>query len=110
MMLASKSESRLLASSIHGVNASFFQQNHPIATTIADDFVRAVYAVAYVGFTDITAGGSVGCNGINGQTGRPVPGGSIIPYASWNATTAWDPVTGFGVPNFATLLRLALEL
>ena len=109
-MLASKSESRPSVFLIHGVSAFILQQDRLIPTTVADDFVRAVYAVAYVGFTDITAGGSVGCNGINGQTNRPVPGGSIIPYASWNATTAWDPVTGFGVPNFATLLRLALAL
>ena len=67
-----------------------------------------VYAVGFAGLTDITRGRSVGCNGINGQTGRPVVGGSIIPFASWNATTGWDPVTGLGVPDFERLLALAL--
>lgn len=69
-----------------------------------------LYATGFTGLTDITLGGSVGCNGINGQTGRPIVGGSIIPYASWNATEGWDPVTGLGVPNFEKLLALALEV
>ena len=73
-------------------------------------FGPAVYAIGFTGLTDITGGQSVGCNGINGQTGAPVAGGSIIPYASWNATEGWDPVTGLGVPNFEKLLALALEL
>lgn len=68
-----------------------------------------LYAIGFTGLTDITGGQSVGCNGINGQTGAPVPGGSIIPYASWNATEGWDPVTGLGVPNFEKLLALALN-
>ena len=67
-----------------------------------------LYATGYTALTDITGGGSVGCNGINGQTGAAVPGASIIPYASWNATQGWDPVTGLGVPNFQKLLALAL--
>ncbi|KAJ5885263.1 polynucleotide 3'-phosphatase [Penicillium taxi] len=48
----------------------------------------------HLGFTDIVEGGSSGC-------------GSSI-HASWNATTGWDPVTGFGVPFFGSLLRLAM--
>ncbi|KAF6233137.1 hypothetical protein HO173_008681 [Letharia columbiana] len=68
-----------------------------------------LYAIGFTGLTDITGGQSVGCNGIDGQTGAPVPGGSIIPYASWNATEGWDPVTGLGVPNFEKLLALALN-
>ena len=44
------------------------------------------------------------------QHGAPVAGGSIIPYANWNATAWWDPVTGLGEPNFEKLLALALEL
>ncbi|RAL58922.1 hypothetical protein DID88_009213 [Monilinia fructigena] len=48
-------------------------------------------------------GGSVGCNGVNGQSGQPVPGGAVIPYASWNSTVGWDPVTGLGTPNFDKL-------
>jgi tripeptidyl-peptidase I len=68
-----------------------------------------LYAVGFLGLTDITAGGSVGCDGINGQTGGVVMGG-IIPFASWNATAGWDPVTGLGVPNFEKLKELALKL
>ena len=67
-----------------------------------------LYAIGFEGLTDITGGGSVGCNGINGQTGKPVPGGSVIPFASWNATKGWDPATGLGVPDFGKLVRLAL--
>ena len=72
--------------------------------------LSSVYSTAFTALTDITAGGSIGCNGVNGQTGAPVVGGSIIPYASWNATTGWDPVTGLGVPNFEKLLALALSV
>ena len=68
-----------------------------------------LYSVAVKGggLTDITRGGARGCTGTNAQTGNPVPGGSVIPYASWNATVGWDPVTGLGVPSFARLLSLA---
>ncbi len=67
-----------------------------------------LYSVGSKGLTDITAGGSVGCNGINGQTGKPVVGGGVIPYASWNATVGWDPGTGLGVPDFGGLLGLVV--
>ena len=50
----------------------------------------------------------MGCDGINPQSGQPVPGGSIIPYANWNATVGWDPVTGLGTPNFEKLKDLVL--
>lgn len=30
----------------------------------------------------------------------------FIPWAHWNATKGWDPVTGFGTPNFKKLLPL----
>lgn len=57
--------------------------------------------------TDITAGQAVGCNGQNTQSGGAEPAGSgIIPGAFWNATTGWDPVTGYGTPNFGKLLSL----
>lgn len=68
-----------------------------------------LYAVGYEGLTDITLGGAVGCNGINGQTGATIVGAGVIPYASWNATVGWDPVTGLGVPNFGKLVELALS-
>jgi tripeptidyl-peptidase-1 len=51
----------------------------------------------------------VGCTGINGQTGAPIPGGGIIPFASWNSTIGWDPVTGLGTPNFEKLVKLVLS-
>ena len=59
-----------------------------------------IYSKGYQGLNDIVQGGSVGCFG-NG-------GGPLIPYASWNATRGWDPVTGYGTPNFPRLMRLAL--
>ncbi|KAH2247872.1 vesicle formation at the endoplasmic reticulum [Aspergillus fumigatus] len=69
-----------------------------------------LYSILAEGFTDIIAGSSIGCNGINPQTGKPVPGGGIIPYAHWNATAGWDPVTGLGVPDFMKLKELVLSL
>lgn len=36
-----------------------------------------IYGYAYKGFTDITSGQSVGCNGNNTQTDAPLPGVSI---------------------------------
>ncbi|KAG9236157.1 putative Tripeptidyl-peptidase SED2 [Amylocarpus encephaloides] len=49
-----------------------------------------LYAKGYKGFTDILSGNSQGC----GVTGFPV-------------TKGWDPITGFGTPNFPELVRLA---
>ncbi|EAW10825.1 S53 family peptidase [Aspergillus clavatus NRRL 1] len=68
-----------------------------------------LYSEGFKTFTDITAGASVGCDGTNPQSGKPVPGGGIIPYAHWNATAGWDPVTGLGVPNFLKLKELVLS-
>ncbi|UKZ68172.1 uncharacterized protein TrAtP1_009207 [Trichoderma atroviride] len=62
------------------------------------------------GFTDITSGQSWGCAGNTTQTGPPPPGAGVIPGAHWNATKGWDPVTGFGTPNFKKLLSLALSV
>ncbi|KAK2739944.1 Tripeptidyl-peptidase sed2 [Myotisia sp. PD_48] len=62
-----------------------------------------IYASGYKGFTDIVDGGSTGC------TGRDIYSGlesTFIPYASWNATEGWDPVTGLGTPNFERLSKL----
>ncbi|KAE8355424.1 peptidase S8/S53 domain-containing protein [Aspergillus coremiiformis] len=69
-----------------------------------------LYSHGLKGFTDITAGASVGCDGINPQTSAEVPGGGIIPYAHWNATVGWDPVTGLGIPDFAKLKKVVLSL
>ncbi|KAB8298595.1 hypothetical protein EYC80_000774 [Monilinia laxa] len=69
-----------------------------------------LYKIGTSALNDITGGGSVGCNGVNGQSGQPVPGGAVIPYASWNSTVGWDPVTGLGTPNFDKLKQLVLSL
>ncbi|RMJ15684.1 hypothetical protein CDV36_004623 [Fusarium kuroshium] len=60
--------------------------------------------------TDITGGYSIGCDGNNTQTGKPEPAGSgIVPGARWNATVGWDPVTGYGSPDFGKLKDLVLS-
>ena len=69
-----------------------------------------LYAIGFTGLNDITLGQSIGCNGVSTQSGQPVPGASIIPFATWNATAGWDPVTGLGTPNFEKLKALALAL
>ncbi|KAI8633223.1 subtilisin-like protein [Xylariaceae sp. FL1651] len=56
---------------------------------------------------DITLGGSTGCNGHARFNGAP-NGSPVIPYASWNATSGWDPVSGLGTPNFPKLLKAAV--
>jgi tripeptidyl-peptidase-1 len=77
---------------------------------------------------DITLGGSLGCSGIDLQNGIKNPKFGHIPYASWNATIGWDPVTGessdghtslkslltlptigLGTPNFQEMKALALS-
>ncbi|KAI1125869.1 subtilisin-like protein [Nemania abortiva] len=56
---------------------------------------------------DIVLGGSTGCDGFARFHGAP-NGSPVIPYASWNATTGWDPVSGLGTPNFPKLLKAAV--
>ncbi|KAK3308540.1 peptidase S8/S53 domain-containing protein [Chaetomium strumarium] len=63
-----------------------------------------LYAVGSAGFTDIVHGGSTGCTGTDMYSGLPTP---YVPYASWNATPGWDPVTGLGTPIFDKLLDLS---
>lgn len=61
--------------------------------------------------TDITEGYSVGCNGKNTQNGLSEPAGSgIVLGARWNATSNWDPTTGYGTPDFQKLKTLVLGL
>lgn len=67
-----------------------------------------LYTLGNSAFTDVAAGAALGCNGVNLQTDEPV-NGSIIPYASWNATSGWDPVTGWGLPDFQKLLAEVLQ-
>ena len=65
-----------------------------------------IYTVGRFGLNDITTGGSTGCNGRASFNG-PINGSPVIPYASWNATEGWDPVTGYGTPDFGKLLALS---
>lgn len=69
-----------------------------------------LYSIGSGALNDITKGGSVGCNGIDAISGQQIPGAGIIPYARWNATVGWDPVTGLGTPNFDKLKALVLTL
>ena len=68
-----------------------------------------LYSNGLSGLNDITTGGAVGCTGTDLQNGIVIEGAGIIPYASWNATPGWDPVTGLGTPNFQALKSLALN-
>jgi tripeptidyl-peptidase-1 len=65
-----------------------------------------IYSEGYEGLTDIVNGGSSGCSGIDIFSGLPTP---HVPYASWNATAGWDPVTGHGTPDFQKLLKLVMS-
>jgi tripeptidyl-peptidase-1 len=56
---------------------------------------------------DVVLGGSTGCDGTARFHGAP-NGSPVIPFASWNATAGWDPVSGLGTPNFPKLLKAAL--
>ncbi|PPJ59300.1 hypothetical protein CBER1_04225 [Cercospora berteroae] len=67
-----------------------------------------LYANARNSLVDVIRGGSVGCYGTNPQKQQPITGAGIIPYASWNATVGWDPVTGLGYPNFQGMKNNAL--
>ena len=62
-----------------------------------------IYSKGYMGLTDIVDGGSTGCTGIDIYSGLITP---YVPYASWNATAGWDPVTGYGTPVFTKLALL----
>lgn len=63
-----------------------------------------IYSKGHYGLTDIVNGGSNGCTGKDEYSGLATP---IVPYASWNATPGWDPVTGYGTPIFPKLVDLA---
>ncbi len=70
-----------------------------------------LYALGPKVLTDITTGQSIGCNGVNTQTGEPEPAGAgIVPGAFWNATEGYDPVTGLGTPDFQKLKKLVLSI
>lgn len=63
-----------------------------------------IYSKGYQGLNDIKDGGSDGCLGYSIYSGLKA---SLVPYASWNATEGWDPVTGYGTPDFEKLLVLS---
>ncbi|PLB44831.1 tripeptidyl aminopeptidase [Aspergillus steynii IBT 23096] len=66
-----------------------------------------LYSKAKDSLNDIVNGGSTGCDGRNRFGGTP-NGSPVVPFASWNATAGWDPVTGLGTPDFTKLLEVAL--
>lgn len=66
-----------------------------------------LYGDGLAGLNDIIHGGSTGCDG-NSRFGGASNGGPVVPYASWNATQGWDPVSGLGTPNFATMKKIAV--
>ncbi|OBT61237.1 hypothetical protein VE03_09669 [Pseudogymnoascus sp. 23342-1-I1] len=63
-----------------------------------------IYAIGHLGLNDVTHGGSTGCTGTDVYSKLPTP---VVPFASWNATVGWDPVTGLGTPDFERLLGLS---
>ncbi|KAI5288960.1 vesicle formation at the endoplasmic reticulum [Ascosphaera acerosa] len=65
-----------------------------------------LYGAGRGGLTDIVHGGSTGCTGRDHHSGLKAP---LVPYASWNATPGWDPVTGLGTPDFGKLAGLVLK-
>jgi tripeptidyl-peptidase I len=66
-----------------------------------------IYGLSGQGFTDIIHGGSTGCKGEDPLSGEKMP---YVPYASWNATVGWDPVTGMGTPLFEALASLVTSI
>jgi tripeptidyl-peptidase I len=67
-----------------------------------------LYSIGEVGLNDVIDGGSKGCDG-HARFGGPLNGSPVIPGAGWNATEGWDPVTGYGTPDFGKLLKLSLR-
>ncbi|EYE90510.1 S53 family peptidase [Aspergillus ruber CBS 135680] len=67
-----------------------------------------LYGAGSKGLNDVVHGGSTGCDGQERFAGK-ANGSPVVPYASWNATQGWDPVTGLGTPDFGKLKDLALS-
>jgi tripeptidyl-peptidase-1 len=63
-----------------------------------------IYSTGRLGLTDIVQGGSSGCLGWDPVGEVPAP---FVPYVSWNATAGWDPITGWGTPDFEKLLAIS---
>lgn len=67
-----------------------------------------LYSTAHTdgGFVDITKGRSGGCTGTT-QNGFKGP---KIENAGFSAVRSWDPVTGWGSPNFKKLAKMVLDI
>lgn len=100
--------SPVVASIIALLNDARFRAGKP-AIGFANPLLYALAANSSA-INDITEGAALGCQGVNLQSGEAVPGAGVIPYASWNATVGWDPVTGLGTPNFGKLKDLVLSV
>ncbi|KAG9243043.1 putative Tripeptidyl-peptidase sed2 [Calycina marina] len=92
-------------------NYRIFNQNVEIGTCCREADVGAffnpwTYEVGEREFRDVVEGGSRGCDGRE-QSGGALNGGPVIEGASWNAMRGWDPVTGFGTPDFEKLLQIS---
>lgn len=64
-----------------------------------------IYSAGFEGLNDVVEGGSTGCTGVNIYSNLPTP---VVVNAAWNASKGWDPVTGYGTPDYERLLPLAL--
>jgi tripeptidyl-peptidase I len=69
-----------------------------------------IYSLKSGAIIDVTNGTATGCTGTNAQTGEELPGAGIIPWATWNNTVGWDPVTGVGMPSFPDIVKVALSI
>ncbi|KAH0443357.1 hypothetical protein CcaCcLH18_01038 [Colletotrichum camelliae] len=67
-----------------------------------------LYKRGFRGLTDVNTGVAQGCGGVDLQSGKPLQGAGVIPFATWNGTQGWDPVTGLGLPNFEMMKTIAL--
>jgi tripeptidyl-peptidase-1 len=99
--------SPVVAALIALLNDARFRAGQPSLGFI-NPLLYAAAALRSPGIVDVTRGAALGCQGVNLQTGRPVPGAGIIPYATWNATVGWDPATGLGTLDFMKLKDFVL--
>jgi tripeptidyl-peptidase-1 len=65
-----------------------------------------IYTIGQFGLNDIVDGASTGCNGLSRFNAAP-NGSPVIAGAEWQAVAGWDPVTGYGTPDFGRLLALS---
>ncbi|KAB8237450.1 peptidase S8/S53 domain-containing protein [Aspergillus alliaceus] len=65
-----------------------------------------LYSEGFRVLNDVTRGGSDGCNGVDQYSKLETP---VVPFASWNATVGWDPVTGLGTPDYGRMRGLFIN-